>query len=160
MINELESQEKTPRVGILAKIRNRRGVIVSIDPFDGAAEGRLNLVRVEYTDGDGPPEESVVLERESSTDLLQPNSLPRVESDPAMEGGEFDALVRATRWGALRPFLDPEGSGDRFNFNVSSPFFGAVQIDDFQLVPNVHALSAWCSVTVAARILEWHDVSP
>jgi superfamily II DNA or RNA helicase len=140
MINEYGSQEKAPRVGMLAKIRNRRGVIASVDSFDGAAEGRLNLVRVEYTDSDGPAEESVIWERESSTDLLQPNSLPRVESDPAMEAGEFDALVRATRWGALRPFLDPEGSGDRFSFNVSSPFFGAVQIDDFQLVPLLHAL--------------------
>jgi hypothetical protein len=53
---------------------------------------------------------------------------------------EFDALVRATRWGALRPFLDPDGSGRRSEFSASSPFFGAVQVDDFQLVPLLQAL--------------------
>src|SRR3974377_18805 len=57
-----------------------------------------------------------------------------------MDPAEFDALVRATRWGALRPFLHPDGSGRRSAFSASSPFFGAVQVDDFQLVPLLQAL--------------------
>jgi hypothetical protein len=57
-----------------------------------------------------------------------------------MDPAEFDALVRATRWGALRPFLNPEGSGKRSEFSACSPFFGAVQVDDFQLVPLLQAL--------------------
>ena len=134
------TDHKTPRTGMLAKIRNRRGVIASVEPFDGTAEGRLHLVRVEYIDSDGPPEETILWEREDSRDVLEPNSLPSVHDQPRMDPLEFDALVRATRWAALRPFLDPRGSGQRSDFSLSSPFFGAVQVDDFQLVPLLHSL--------------------
>lgn len=125
---------------MLAKIRNRRGVIALVEPFDGPAEGRLHLVRVEYIDSDALPEETILWEREDSRDLLEPHSLPSVQDQPRMDGIEFDALVRATRWAALRPFLDPHGSGKRSGFSLSAPFFGAVQVDDFQLVPLLHAL--------------------
>jgi superfamily II DNA or RNA helicase len=131
---------RTPRVGMLAKLRNRRGVIASVEPFDGPAEGRLHLVRVEYSDSDGISEDTILWEREESSDLLEPHSLPRVQAEPRMDPAEFDALVRATRWGALRPFLHPDGSGRKSEFSISSPFFGAVQVDDFQLVPLLQAL--------------------
>ena len=134
------TDHKTPRTGMLAKIRNRRGVISSIEPYDGTVEGRLLLVRVEFIDSDGPPEETILWEREDSRDLLEPNSLPSVHDQARMDPVEFDALVRATRWAALRPFLDPRGSGQRSEFGLSSPFFGAVQVDDFQLVPLLHSL--------------------
>lgn len=39
MAVESAVHNKTPRVGMLAKVRNRRGVIASVEPFDGAAEG-------------------------------------------------------------------------------------------------------------------------
>ncbi|MCK4341174.1 MAG: hypothetical protein KAY37_05560 [Phycisphaerae bacterium] len=38
-----------PRVGMVATVRNPRGIVASIEPFDGDT-GRLNLVRVEYED--------------------------------------------------------------------------------------------------------------
>jgi hypothetical protein len=137
---ETAVNEQIPRVGMLAKLRNRRGVIASVEPYDGATEGRLHLVRIEYTDTDGILEDTILWEREVSTDLLEPSALPRVESDPSMDPGEFDALVRATRWEALRPFLDPKGSSQKSEFSIASPFFGAVQVDDFQLVPLLQAL--------------------
>ncbi len=34
-----------PRVGMFATVRNRRGVIAGVDPFDGPS-GRLHLTRV------------------------------------------------------------------------------------------------------------------
>ena len=137
---EVMGRGKTPRVGMLAKVRNRRGVVASVEPFDAADEGRLHLVRIEYTDADGIAEDTILWEREESTDLLEPHSLPRVDAEPRMDPAELDALVRATRWGALRPFLDPDGSGKRSEFSAASPFFGAVQVDDFQLVPLLQAL--------------------
>jgi SNF2 family DNA or RNA helicase len=57
-----------------------------------------------------------------------------------MEPREFDALVRAARWAALTPFLHPDGSGRAPEAPISAPFFGAVQVDDFQLVPLLKAL--------------------
>ena len=87
-----------PRPGMMATIRNRRGLIATVEPFD-SPEGRLHLVRVEYTDSDGVAEDTVLWEREHGRDLLEPNALPQVQSEPSMEPREFDALVRAARWG-------------------------------------------------------------
>jgi SNF2 family DNA or RNA helicase len=124
---------------MLATIRKRRGLIVSVDPAD-SPEGRLHLVRVEYTDSDGVAEDTVVWERESGRHLFEPNALPQVQAEGSMKPAEFDALVRAARWSALTPFLNPDGSDRSPNIPVSAPFFGAVQVDDFQLVPLLKAL--------------------
>ena len=129
-----------PREGMLATIRNRRGLVASVEPFDGAEEGRLHLVRVEYTDSDGTTTETVLWEREHGRELLEPHALPLVESEPPMRTDEFDALVRAARWSALTPFLSPTNPEHRSELPIAAPFFGAVQVDDFQLVPLLKAL--------------------
>ena len=128
-----------PRPGMLATLRNRRGLVASVDPQD-SPEGRLHLVGIEYTDNDGVPEDNVLWEREHGAVLLEPSALPLVETDQAMEPREFDALVRAARWTSLTPVLHPDGSGGPADTPVSAPFFGAVQVDDFQLVPLLKAL--------------------
>lgn len=131
-----------PRPGMLATVRNGRGLIAAVEPFD-SPDGRLHLVRVEYTDSDGVAEDTVPWEREHVRDLLEPNALPQVETEASMEPREFDALVGSARWAALMPFLHPDGSGRSPESLVSAPFFGAVQVDDFQLVPLLKAL-VWC----------------
>jgi SNF2-related domain/Helicase conserved C-terminal domain len=129
-----------PRVGMMATVRNRRGLVVSVDPFDTRPDGRLHLVRVEYTDPDGVADDTLVWEREHNRALLEPTALPRVAETPPMPGEDFDALVRATRWGALTPFLRPEDPDAMADLPLASPFFGAVQVEDFQLVPLLKAL--------------------
>ena len=125
---------------MLATLRNRRGVIASVDPFDAESEGRLHLVRVEYTDSDGTPEDTVIWERERSRKLLEPHALPRVSETAPMLPQDFDALVRAARWSALTPFLSLDGSAVLAQPPIAAPGFGAVQVDDFQLVPLLKAL--------------------
>jgi hypothetical protein len=137
-MNPIDKQQ-VPRPGMLASIRNRRGLIACVEHFD-SVEGRLNLARVEYTDADGVPEDTVIWEREHGRDLLEPNALPRVEAEPAMDPREFDAIVRSARWSALTPFLHPDGSSREMEAPGSAPFFGAIQADDFQLVPLLKAL--------------------
>jgi SNF2 family DNA or RNA helicase len=57
-----------------------------------------------------------------------------------MPEADFDALQRATRWTALSPFLNPDRSAALPHSPIASPFFGAVQVEDFQLVPLLKAL--------------------
>jgi superfamily II DNA or RNA helicase len=138
MLNETV---KHPRPGMLATVRNRRGIIASVDAASSdSMGGQLHLATIEYTDADGVTEDTVLWEREHGRDLLEPNALPLVGEDPAMESREFDSIVRAARWSALSPFLHPDGTGRSPEMPVSSPFFGAVQVDDFQLVPLIKAL--------------------
>ena len=125
---------------MLATVRNRRGLITGVQPFDAGAEGRLHVVEVEYTDPDGVDGEQLLWEREQSTQLLEPHALPHVEGEARMAPADFNALVRAARWSSLQPFLSPANPGQRSESPISAPFFGAIQVDDFQLVPLLKAL--------------------
>jgi ERCC4-related helicase len=129
-----------PAIGMLANVRNRRGVISSIEPFD-AHEGRLHLVTVEYTDGDGASEDQLIWEREPGAFLVPPSFLPQISSHDPMPHDDFDALVRATRWTAISPFLDPDGGeGPLKRFPIAAPLYGAIQLEEFQLIPLLKAL--------------------
>src|SRR5512139_3991594 len=98
-----------PRTGMLATVRNRRGLVTAVDPFQSGTEGVFHLVSVEYIDVDGAAEDSLIWEREPAATLLEPTALPDPVRDGPMPSDEFDALVRATRWTALTPFVDPDG---------------------------------------------------
>lgn len=125
-----------PRFGLLATVRNRRGLVASVDPFEGGPEGTLHLVSIEYIDPDGPPEDRLVWERETAPEPLEPRALPDVSASDAMLPEGFDALVRATRWSAISPFVDPDGSsGPLERLPLASLLHGAIQVEDFQLVP-------------------------
>jgi len=130
-----------PQVGMMATVRNRRAMVAGVDPYDGH-EGRLHLVRLEYTDSDGPPQDAVIWEREPATSLLQPKALPNAADSQPMPGADFDALVRAARWSALTPYVDPDDDGPLEAMPVAAPLYGAVQAEDFQLVPLLIALRA------------------
>lgn len=125
---------------MLATVRNRRGLVTSVEPFDGGAEGRFHLTTIEFLDTDGPSEQALLWEREPHTRLLEPTALPAVERDRPMDGDEFDAVTRAARWMALTPFLDPDEDGPVEARPLTAPFHGAIQIEDFQLVPLLKAL--------------------
>ncbi len=130
-----------PRVGMLATVRNRHGLVSAVEPFDGATEGRVHLVTVEYADADGGTDDQLVWERESGARLLEPTTLPDLFRDAPMLPEEFDALVRATRWTALTPFVDPaDADGRPPHPPIAAPLHGAIQVDEFQLVPLLKAL--------------------
>lgn len=129
----------TPRIGMFATVRNRRGLTTGVEPFDGPT-GRLHLVSIDYKDDQLPRGEKLIWELEPAGHLLEPTALPSVGSSDPMPVEDFDALLRATRWSAATPFIDPDDSGPLGRLPLTSPFHGAVQVDDFQLVPLLKAL--------------------
>jgi SNF2 family DNA or RNA helicase len=138
-----EASAGNPRPGLLATVRNRRAVISSVAPFqDKNAPGILHLVRVDYTDFDGPPEDQLIWQLEPSARLVEPRELPRPEPDAKpMLPREFDSLSRAVRWSALQPFLSPDPAENGvYPSPLVAPFHGAIQSEDYQLVPLVKAL--------------------
>ena len=130
---------QVPRVGMIATVRNRRGVVSGVRPHDGL-DGRLHLVDLEYNDGDHPMEETILWEREPFAQLQRPAALPDPLASEPMRAEDLLAMVRACRWSARSPFIDPDGSGPMVRLPVSSPFHGAVQIEDYQLMPLLKAL--------------------
>lgn len=128
-----------PREGMFATVRNRRGVITGVEPCDGDS-GRLHLVYVDYKDEQAPTHESLIWEIEPHRSLWEPTALPRTSSTAPMPLADFNALLRAARWSATMPFVDPDGDGPIQRMPISSPFHGALQLEDFQLVPLLKAL--------------------
>jgi superfamily II DNA or RNA helicase len=98
------------------------------------------MVRVEYADGEGSPGDLLLWERETRASLVEPAALPRVAEEPPMAPPDFEALTRATRWTAMTPFVATDGTKKAADLPIASPFFGAVQVEDFQLLPLLRAL--------------------
>ena len=84
-----------PRVGLLATVRNRHGVVAAVQPFDGEG-GRLHLVHLEYKDLGQPADEQLLWELETGARLVEPTALPD-PAQAAMPPADFDALLRAPR---------------------------------------------------------------
>ena len=105
----VEQPDHNPRVGMFATVRNRRGVVSAVEPFDGET-GRLHLVHLEYKDDQYPLEERLLWELEPRKKLLKPTALPDASTDP-MPAEDFEALLRAARWTAISPYLDPDQEG-------------------------------------------------
>ena len=124
---------------MFATVRNRRGVVSAVEPFD-SDRGRIHLVHLEYKDDQHPLEERLLWEVEPRKSLLEPTALPQATNSDPMPALDFDALVRAARWTAGSPWLEPDGKAPWTRPPISSPFHGAVQIEDFQLVPLLKAL--------------------
>ena len=135
----LAERSVVPRAGMLATVRNRPGLVAGVEPFDGE-QGRLHLVHLEYKDGHAPLQERLLWELEPGRSLLAPNALPDPARGGAMPPEDFDALLRAARWTALSPYLDPDGAGPLPRQPVASPFHGGLCIENYQLVPLLKAL--------------------
>jgi superfamily II DNA or RNA helicase len=124
---------------MFATVRNRRGLTTGVEPFDGPT-GRLHLVSIDYKDDQSPRSEKLIWELEPASRLLEPTALPHASRSEPMPAEDYDALLRATRWSAATPFVAPDDSGPLGRLPLASPFHGAVQVDDFQLVPLLKAL--------------------
>src|SRR5690606_31273661 len=123
-------KDSLPRVGMLATVRNRRGVISAVEPFsDSKSSALLHLVTIEFSDADGDAEESLLWERERSPVVLEPNALPRLDREAPMQQDEFLALQRAARWSALTPFLSASNPAERSDPVPTAPVYGAVSVD-------------------------------
>lgn len=124
-----------PRPGLLARLRNRYGLITSVQEDDGP-DGRHHLVTVDYLDHDGVSQEILLWEAEPFAHCVEPAALPGVDSSAPMPLAEYRALIRATRWSALEPYIDPDGeAGPLDRSPLASPLHGAIQAEDYQMLP-------------------------
>ena len=129
-----------PQVGMLATVLNRIGWIAHVDAHPGHS-GTRHLVRIEYLDHHGAPDDTLLWKAEPRARVWPPSELPPVYSTKPMPAADFRALSRASRWSATAPFLDLSSLNRSEHPTITAPVFGAVEIDDFQLVPLLKALS-------------------
>lgn len=131
-------ENSIPRVGMSCMVRNRLAVIIDVREFAGG-NGQQHLIRVNYKDSALPAVEDLLWNIEPGAKLLEPAALP-ISSSNLMPLDEFDAMVQACRWSAGQPFVDTDAENQQKRQPLSSPFYGAVEPDDYQLVPLLKAL--------------------
>jgi len=134
----MSSNLRNPEVGMLATVRKRRGIVSEVREFF-TPQGMQHVVRVDYRDDAQPLQESLLWELEPHANILEPNALPEFVAAP-MESQDLDALIRAARWNALNSYVDPDDEGELERLPVSAPLHGAVQVEDYQMVPLLKAL--------------------
>jgi superfamily II DNA or RNA helicase len=138
-----DQAKQIPRVGSMALVRNRHGIIAAVTPYQSNGGPVLHLVDVEYTDSEGTPAEQILWELEARRETVAPGQMPQPSSGQSpMLVREFDALVRSVRWSAFQPFVSPDhGKPDDGAACLSSPFHAAIQTEDYQLVPLLKAMA-------------------
>ena len=52
--------DSAPCTGMLATVRNRRGLIRSVEPFDSSIESRTHLVSIEFLDTDSARDDTLI----------------------------------------------------------------------------------------------------
>ena len=90
--------DQIPQIGMFATVRNRRGIVSAVEPFD-CDEGRIHLVHIEYKDDQYPLEESLLWELEPRKTLVEPTALPDFASSDPMPHDDFDALPEGAKHG-------------------------------------------------------------
>lgn len=129
-----------PRLGMVARVRNRLATVSAVEEFGGGAEGVLHLVRLDYCDGDGVRQESVLWQREPDAELFEPGRLPDPAASDPMPAAQYDALVRSARWQAMFPYVDPGGEARPLARQpLVAPLHAAVQTEDCQMIPLLKA---------------------
>ena len=88
------STAMNPRIGMLARIRNRFGLIKSVVANDSrSSEGIFHSVNIDYFDSENPAEETVIWERESNHHLSEPKSFPKIAEKAPMALELFRSLI-------------------------------------------------------------------
>ena len=132
--------EVTPEVGQAVRVRNRLATVRAVEPYDTrTAQGRLNIVDVEYLDDWRYPEtEQLLWEVESTAMVLGKTSLPLVDTNKPDTPHILQSFINAHRWTRLNRLREGDGIE---NEPILGVWNSAIQVHYYQLDPVIRALS-------------------
>jgi hypothetical protein len=135
-VNETEAPLPVP--GAAVRVRNRRAVVVEVDPFEIAGGPDRRLVRVVYGDGQAPVSEHILWGIEGVAEATAEGL--RLASDPSAPR-LFQALLQTRKWATGVPFpgMEPRGGGPQCT--PVAPLYAGVRPLPHQLVPLERALA-------------------
>lgn len=128
-----------PEVGQAVRVRGRLATVRAVEPYDArGAQGRLNLVEIEYLDDcRHPSAEQLLWEAEATASVLGITSLPNVDENRPDSPKGLRAFVNAHRWTRLNRLRDSLLIDDEPLLGVWN---SAVQVHPCQLEPVLRAL--------------------
>jgi SNF2 family DNA or RNA helicase len=127
-----------PSPGQLVIVRNRPARIIDVRPFSGQRT-TCHVVELRYCDGWFHPEtESVIWEYELGRKIHSKLSLPNIDQPNLSPDNPdvFNAYLQALKWTNHSSLLRTDSP------EIISPWFSAVQIEDYQLYPVMKSILA------------------
>lgn len=130
-----------PQVGQTVYVRARHARVRDVRVYSHALTGgNLHLVEVDYLDEQRFPEsDTVIWEREVDARVVQSLRLPRLDEGQPDPPARFQAFLNAVRWSAVNRLVDPRKE-EGAPHPLLSPWYGAVQVQPYQLYPVLKAL--------------------
>ena len=124
--------------GAAVMVRNRRAVVVEVDPFEMSEDQTRRLVRVVYGDGQSPVSEHILWGIEG--ELMLPGQGLRL-APGAADLRLFRALLQTRKWSTGPPFPGMEQPGGGPRHIPIAPLYAGVRPLPHQLVPLERALA-------------------
>jgi superfamily II DNA or RNA helicase len=132
------AEDPLPLPGAAVRVRNRRAVVVEVDPFEIAGGQSRRLVRVVYGDGQSPVSEHILWGIEGAAEV-RADGLHLASGPTSVR--LFRALLQTRKWSTGVPFpgMDPRGGGPVRT--PVAPLYAGVSPLPHQLVPLERALA-------------------
>jgi len=133
-----------PEIGQFTLIRKRPAIVRNLIPFQEPRSAKeLHMLDIEYIDGlDNPSEDKVIWEREVGAKSYSILDLPDIVShqrpDPPRR---YDAFIDAMRWTSNTNYRYENGNVKTIDSPLLSPWYSAVQVEDYQLYPVLQSMS-------------------
>lgn len=129
-----------PKPGQAVVLRDRPGVVEDVSASQGASDTKYHCITTRYIDGwFYPREDTVIWEHEPHARVLEGQRWPHIEAKRPDRIEPFEAFIDAYRWSATNKLRDRSPGGNE-GHHLVSPWYNAVQIEDYQLYPLLKSL--------------------
>jgi len=125
------ANQNSPSVGQLVFIRNRPAKVTDVHSYTGST-GVAHQIGVRYCDGWFHPEtERIIWDVEPNKKIQSKLSLPRIDNPSLLPDRQevFQSYLHSLKWTNHSSWLRQEAP------EILSPWFAAVQVEDYQLYP-------------------------
>lgn len=133
-----------PEIGQFTLIRKRPAIVRNLIPFQESRSAKeLHMLDIEYIDGlDNPSEDKVMWEREVGARSYSILDLPDIMTNQRPDHPErYNAFIDAMKWTSNTTYRYKDGKVSSLESPLLSPWYSAVQVEDYQLYPVLESMS-------------------